>query len=85
MLTAWNGTSDKLRGFELGAADYLTKPFESAELRARLRAALRAKRLQDELTQTNRELLAARVCRRSRRARQGRVPRQHEPRNPHAR
>jgi CheY-like chemotaxis protein/HPt (histidine-containing phosphotransfer) domain-containing protein len=62
VLTAWNATADKLRGFELGAVDYLTKPFESAELRARLRAALRAKRLQDELTQANRDLLAARVA-----------------------
>src|SRR5215475_15590369 len=61
VLTAWNSTADKLRGFELGAVDYLTKPFESSELRARLRAVLRAHRLQDELTQANRELLAARV------------------------
>src|SRR5512135_2081469 len=61
VLTAWNSTQDKLRGFELGAVDYLTKPFESAELRARLRAVLRAKHLQDELTQTNRDLLAARL------------------------
>jgi len=35
VLTAWNSTSDKLRGFELGATDYLTKPFATAELRAR--------------------------------------------------
>jgi len=62
VLTAWNSTTDKLRGFELGAVDYLTKPFEPSELRARLRAVLRAKQLQDELTQTNRELLAARVA-----------------------
>ncbi|MDB6019900.1 MAG: domain S-box [Pedosphaera sp.] len=62
VLTAWNSTTDKLRGFELGAVDYLTKPFESAELRARLCAALRTKRLQDELTQTNRDLDAARVA-----------------------
>ncbi len=62
VLTAWNSTTDKIRGFELGAVDYLTKPFESAELRARLRAALRSKQLQDELTQTNRDLLAARVA-----------------------
>src|SRR5512136_2365277 len=62
VLTAWNSTTDKLRGFELGATDYLTKPFESSELRARLRAALRAKRLQDELTQTNRDLLTARLA-----------------------
>jgi CheY-like chemotaxis protein/HPt (histidine-containing phosphotransfer) domain-containing protein len=61
VLTAWNSTSDKLRGFELGAVDYLTKPFESAELRARLCAALRAKHLQDELTRANRDLLSARV------------------------
>src|SRR5688572_5983159 len=62
VLTAWNSTKDKLRGFELGAADYLTKPFESAELRARVCAILRAKRLQDELTQANRELTGARVA-----------------------
>ncbi|HEX4646901.1 MAG TPA: response regulator [Verrucomicrobiae bacterium] len=62
VLTAWNSTTDKLRGFELGAVDYLTKPFEAAELRARLRAALRSKHLQDQLTQTNRELDAARVA-----------------------
>ncbi len=62
VLTAWNGTQDKLRGFELGAVDYLTKPFEPAELRARIHAALRAKRLQDQLEQSNRELVAARVA-----------------------
>ena len=61
-VSAWNSTKNKLRGFELGAVDYLTKPFESAELRARVQAALRAKRLQDDLTQANRELLAARVA-----------------------
>ena len=54
VLTAWNQTSDKLRGFELGATDYLTKPFEGAELCARVCAVLRAKRLQDDLTQANR-------------------------------
>jgi signal transduction histidine kinase len=62
VLTAWNSTQDKLKGFELGASDYLTKPFEAAELRARLQATLRAKHLQDELTRTNRELLTARVA-----------------------
>jgi len=60
LLTAWNSTPDKLRAFELGAADYITKPFEVAELRARVRATLRNKLLQDELTRTNRELGAAR-------------------------
>lgn len=62
VLTAWNSTKDKIRGFELGATDYLTKPFETAELRARVQSVLRTKRLADELTQTNRDLLAARIA-----------------------
>ncbi len=62
VLTAWNSSSDKLRGFELGAADYVTKPFEAAEFRARVRRTLNTKHLQDELGQTNRELMAARLA-----------------------
>ena len=62
VMTAWNSTNDKLRGFELGAADYITKPFEAAEFRARVRRTLGAKHLQDELTQTNRELVTARLA-----------------------
>ncbi|HYG33231.1 MAG TPA: response regulator, partial [Clostridia bacterium] len=45
VLTAWNSTADKLKGFELGAVDYLTKPFEPSELRARIRSVLRSKHL----------------------------------------
>jgi diguanylate cyclase (GGDEF)-like protein len=48
-LTGANQVDAKVRGFELGGIDYVTKPFESAELRARVRAALRTKRLQDML------------------------------------
>jgi CheY-like chemotaxis protein/nitrogen-specific signal transduction histidine kinase/HPt (histidine-containing phosphotransfer) domain-containing protein len=62
LLTAWNGTHDKLRAFELGAADYITKPFELAELRARVRSILKSKRLQDELRQTNIQLELARIA-----------------------
>jgi CheY-like chemotaxis protein len=62
VLTAWNDTNDKQRGFELGAVDYVTKPFEAAELRARVCCALRTKHLQDELTHTNRDLTAARIA-----------------------
>jgi len=60
VVTAWNSTRDKVRGFELGAVDYLTKPFEPSELRARVRSVLRHKFLQDELERTNRELVTAR-------------------------
>lgn len=41
MLTAKAGDMDKLMGFEHGADDYLTKPFNILELKARIRALLR--------------------------------------------
>lgn len=40
-LTARDGVTDKVRGFELGLTDYMVKPFSLAELAARLRAHLR--------------------------------------------
>lgn len=40
---------DKVRGLDLGAVDYITKPFDAFELRARVRAAMRTKQLQDLL------------------------------------
>jgi diguanylate cyclase (GGDEF)-like protein len=44
------GIDTKVEGLNLGAVDYITKPFAIAEARARILAALRAKELQDQLT-----------------------------------
>jgi DNA-binding response OmpR family regulator len=41
MVTARSSESDKLLGLEIGADDYITKPFSTAELTARVRALLR--------------------------------------------
>ncbi|MBN2690317.1 MAG: response regulator transcription factor [Burkholderiaceae bacterium] len=41
ILTARDGLEDRVRGLDLGADDYLVKPFESAELLARIRAVAR--------------------------------------------
>jgi len=44
MLTARDQKIDKLKGLELGADDYITKPFDFEELQARIRAVLRRAR-----------------------------------------
>lgn len=44
-LSATSDTSVKVRAFELGAMDYITKPFDIAEARARVRSAVRMRRL----------------------------------------
>ena len=41
MLTARDASADRVRGLDAGADDYLTKPFDGAELFARLRAIIR--------------------------------------------
>jgi diguanylate cyclase (GGDEF)-like protein len=49
MLTSRDETEDRVDALELGADDYMVKPFESREFIARIRVLLRIKRLQDEL------------------------------------
>lgn len=48
-LSSSNDPLEKVKGLDLGAVDYVTKPFDRFELPARVRAALRTKRLQDLL------------------------------------
>jgi two-component system, cell cycle response regulator len=55
-LTGRSDTTDIVDGLRLGAHDYLRKPCEPTELLARVQAAARVKRLQDELRQRNQEL-----------------------------
>ncbi len=47
--SAKEALEDKIKGLELGAADYLTKPFSFSELRARIRVGERITRSQKEL------------------------------------
>ena len=80
-VSGWDDTADKVRGLDLGAVDYVTKPFNAFELRARVRAALRTKRLQDLLIEhsqidpltelPNRRALSGRLGQEWARARRG--------------
>ena len=55
-ITAHTETDDVVEGLRLGAHDYLRKPFEPAEVIARVSAAVRVKELQDDLRARNAEL-----------------------------
>lgn len=60
MLTARDDVEDKVKGLDLGADDYITKPFAIQELLARIRNALRKHRNDDAVLGTEDEKL---VCR----------------------
>lgn len=57
LLTAKDSVEDKVSGLDLGANDYITKPFQIEELLARIRAALRL-HLKKEETAQNESVLA---------------------------
>lgn len=59
MLTARTEEADKVAGFAVGADDYLTKPFDPEELRARVQAGTRIVSLQQQLRTHVTELEAA--------------------------
>ncbi len=53
MLTVLRELGDKIKGLEAGADDFVSKPFNSVELLARVRSLLRIKQLHDELQVRN--------------------------------
>lgn len=53
MLTAKEEVVDKIIGLELGADDYMTKPFSIRELTARIKANLRKHTIQEEVTEVD--------------------------------
>jgi len=57
MVTGREDAEAKIRGLEQGASDYVTKPFDSGELLARVRVQLKIKSLQDKLKKSNQMLL----------------------------
>jgi len=59
LVTGMDDVSAKIRGLESGAYDYITKPYDAQELLARVRSALRNKRLYDELLATREKLTEA--------------------------
>lgn len=56
ILTSKAEATDKVKGLELGALDYVTKPFDEGELLARVNTQLRLKELYETLQERNRQL-----------------------------
>jgi len=59
-ISSRDGAMDKVHAFEIGGADYVTKPFEASELIARVENHLKMARLQRELERQNAELSLSR-------------------------
>ncbi len=56
LLSALSDTQDKVKGLDLGAADYITKPFDRFEVLARVRSQIKIRRLTRRLIDQNGEL-----------------------------
>ena len=55
-MTARSGTQDKLKGFEVGGVDYVTKPFQQEEVLARVATHLQIRELEQSLREQSTEL-----------------------------
>lgn len=58
MLTAKDDIDDKVQGLDIGADDYITKPFATPELLARMRVVLRRQESQREAKESQEEILS---------------------------
>lgn len=61
-MTALSDTADKVKGLNLGAVDYITKPFQREEVLARVNAHLQIRQLTKQLQQEISERIAAEVA-----------------------
>jgi two-component system NtrC family sensor kinase len=57
LVTGRGSIDSRVEGFDAGADDYIPKPFNHPELLARIRSALRLKKLADDLAERNRQLV----------------------------
>jgi sigma-B regulation protein RsbU (phosphoserine phosphatase) len=55
-LSSLSDSADKIKGLELGAVDYVTKPFDTGEVLARVRTQLKIRRLTRDLMTANQDL-----------------------------